>query len=125
MFLNLKREFSVYKTLKRLSKQRVAIVLQPGNVWVIENALPDTERSQENLQTCLMRGWVELLHESIPTSKIDPNNIKLPDLSQASKEHIYRLTDSGWNAIHRSHTMGLLGIIMTLVGTLIAFLSLH
>ena len=125
MFLNLRREFSVYRTLKRLSKQRVALVLQPGNVWVIENALPDTEKNHENLQTCIMRGWVEILHESIPNSQIDPDNLQIPDLSLAERKNTYRPTDSGWNAIHRTHVMVLLGLFVGLVGILIGWLSLN
>ena len=52
----MKREYSIYKTLKLLARQRVALVLQPENVWVIEKAMPDTETNRENVQTCLMRG---------------------------------------------------------------------
>ncbi|HOY70646.1 MAG TPA: hypothetical protein PL131_08705 [Methylotenera sp.] len=110
----MQREYSTYKTLKFLSKQRVAIVLQPGNVWVIEKAMPDTEQNNENIQTCLMRGWVEVLHESVPTEKIDLSIGKIPELTQNNKKNIYRLTDSGWNAIHRTHITTLLGIIIAI-----------
>jgi len=51
----MKREYSIYRTLKLLARQRVGIVLQPGNVWVIEKAMPHTEQNNENTQTCLMR----------------------------------------------------------------------
>jgi hypothetical protein len=114
----MKREFSIHKTLKLLSKQRVAMVLQPGDVWVIEKSLPDTETHQENLQTCLMRGWVEILKDSIPTGKVGADG-SLPQSGYKIK-HIYRLTDSGWNAIHRTHVLTVLSIIATLVGISIA-----
>ena len=33
------REGFVLDVLRRLARQRVAVLLQPGNVWVIENAV--------------------------------------------------------------------------------------
>ncbi len=116
----MKREYSIYRTLKRLSKQRVGMILQPGNVWVIEKALPRTDENEENLQTCLMRGWIEILHESVPMGVLGPN-AELPDgQSLTSKEHIYRLTEGGWNALHRTHVIGILSIITALIGLVLA-----
>lgn len=115
MFTHFKREYSIYKTLSRVSKQRVVLVLQPGNAWVIEKALPDTEQNQANIRTCMIRGWVALLHESIPSTNIDNNN----DLSKENNQDIYKLTDSGWNAIHRTHVIALLSIIIALLGVFI------
>jgi len=115
----MKREYSIYRTLKFLSKQRVALVLQPGDVWVIEKALPETEEHFENIQTCLMRGWVEILRDSVPTGKLQPDG-SLPDGEIFSNEkHLYRLTDSGWNAIHRSHMLNILGVFATLIGIIV------
>ena len=116
------REYTIYKTLKLLAKQRVALILQPGNVWVIEKALPETEQNLENIQTCMMRGWVEILHESVRSGKLKPDG-KFPDGNLFQNEKpIYKLTDSGWNAIHRTHVMGLLGIIISLLGVAIVLL---
>lgn len=116
----MKREYSIYKTLKFLAKQRVALVLRPGNIWVIEKAIPDTAQNHENIQTCLMRGWVELLHEPIPTEDLNANG-SLPDNGNpVKKTNIYRLTDSGWNAIHRTHVMVVLGIAIAILGVVTA-----
>ncbi len=112
----MKREYSIHKTLKLLSKQRVSMVLKPGNVWVIEKALPDTELHEENLQTCLMRGWVEVLHDSVPTRKLGTGGSLPKGQIFQSDKPIYRLTDSGWSAIHRSHVTTILSIIVALVG---------
>lgn len=117
------REYSIYKTLKLLARQRVGMVLQPGNVWVIEKAMPMTETNEENIQTCLMRGWVEVLHESVPTQKLPPDG-DLRNASAISGQHIYRLTEGGWNAIHRTRSLNLLGLIVGLVGVGVAVISL-
>lgn len=116
----MKREYSIYRTLKLLSKQRVALVLQPGNIWVIEKALPVSEEHFANIQTCLMRGWVEVLRDSVPTGVLKSDG-SLPDGDMFQNEkHLYRLTDSGWNAIHRTYILGVLGLIATLIGIAVA-----
>ncbi len=116
----MRREYSIYRTLRLLSKQRVCLVLQPGNVRVIEKALPDSEKNKENLETCLMRGWIEILNESVPVGKLGEDG-QLPDGPLFNEEkHIYRLTDGGWNAIHRTHTLTILSIIATLASVAIA-----
>lgn len=121
----MKREYSIYKTLKLLARQRVARILQPVNVLVIEQAMPKTEQNLENIQTCMMRGWVEVLHQSVPTGNLKPDGT-LPDGTlYHSTQPIYRLTDSGWNAIHRTHVMGLLGVIVSLLGVAIAMLGVN
>jgi len=120
----MKREYSIYKTLKLLARQRVALVLQPENVWIIEKAMPDTEINRENVQTCLMRGWVEVLHESIPTGNLNADGSLPNGKVFDGKTTVYRLTDSGWNAIHRTHVMVLLGTIVSLAGVAITLLSI-
>lgn len=118
----MKREYTIYKTLQLLSKQRVALILQPGNVLVIEKSIPETDQNLENIQTCLMRGWVEILHESVLSGQLKSDG-SLPDGNWFQNEKpIYRLTDSGWNAIHRTHVMVLLSIIISLIGAAVAVL---
>ena len=119
MFTHLKREYSIYKTLSRISKQRVVLLLQPGSAWVIEKALPNTSQHQANIRTCMIRGWVETLHESIPSTNIDNNHGLSKGFKFDSNEDIYKLTDSGWNAIHRTHVITLLSIIIALLGVFI------
>ena len=119
----MRREFSIYKTLRFLARQRIAVILQPGNVWVVEKAMPDTEQNQENIQTCLIRGWLEVFQESVPTGKLT-EELKLPSGNIFDgKKAIYRLTDSGWNAIHRSHVLLILSLILALLGVAIPLLA--
>jgi hypothetical protein len=117
---NISREYKIYRLLKRLSRQRVALVLNPGNVWVFENAVTDTEENDLNLLTCLMRGWVEIFQENVPSRQL-PDNLSLPrgQLFDKSKS-LYRLTDSGWAAIHRTHQLSSLGVLIAAMGTFFA-----
>ncbi len=120
----MKREYSIYKTLRQLAKQRVAMVHQPGNYWVIENAMPMTKQNEENLQTCMMRGWVEILHESVPTQNLT-DSMEIKDSVNAGNQHIYKLTDGGWNAIHRTHVLVVLGLILAVISTGVTVLGLQ
>jgi hypothetical protein len=118
------REWSIYRTLKALSKQRVALILQPGNVWVIERAILDNEINEANLRTCHLRGWVEPIENAIPQGKLNRDG-SLPS-GKLFTEYgpIYRLTDSGWNAIHRTHVITLLGLLVSLIALGVAVISL-
>jgi len=115
-----KREWAIYKTLKALSKQRVAIILQPGNVWVIEKAIQETDKTAANLRTCQLRGWVEPLENAIPQGTLTPDG-KLPDGDIFTQvRHLYRLTDSGWAAINRTHILLLFSIFLALITLIIS-----
>jgi hypothetical protein len=118
----MKREYSIRKTLRQLAKQRVAMVHQPGNYWVIEKAMPRTKQNEENLQTSMMRGWVEILHESVPTQNLT-DSMKIKDSAKAKNQHLYRLTDAGWNAIHRTNVLVVLGLILAVISTGVAILG--
>jgi hypothetical protein len=120
---NWRREWAIRKVLRRLARQRVALVLQPGNVWVIENAVEDTEDVDAALKTCYMRGWVEPLANSIPKGSMSPDGT-LPrgDLFERAGP-VWKLTDSGWAAINRAHEWALIGILIAAVGVLVAVLA--
>lgn len=120
MLNNLVYSWKIFNILRQLSKQRVALVLQPGNVWVIERAVPDNEETDALLKTCYMRGWVEPLENSVPKGKLKPDG-SLPDgeIFQSSAP-VWKLTDSGWSAINRSHQIAILGLFLSLLGLLIA-----
>lgn len=118
--LDLKREWIIRRILRRLSKQRVALVLQPGNVWVIEKAVEDNEESDAALKTCYMRGWVEPLENSIPRGKLKEDG-SLPDGNlYQSFGPVWKLTDSGWAAINRAHEWTLISILVGALGILAA-----
>lgn len=120
MFSNYRREWQIRKALRKASMQRVALVLQPGNVWVIENALEHTEETDAALKTCYMRGWVEILENSVPTGQLTKEgNLPQGQLFNSSSP-IWKLTDSGWAAINRIHEWALIGVFLAAVSILVA-----
>ena len=117
------REKSIFNILKGISKQRVVKILQPGNIWLVENAISLNEENLADIQTCLMRGWIEVLHESIPHSQL-PKDMNFNNVENKGNYNIYRLTESGWNTIYRSRLINLLSLFFGLSSVIIAFLSL-
>ena len=116
MLLDLRREVGIKHVLRCLSRQRVAMVLE-GNVWVIEKAVMSDPKTDAILLTCWMRGWVEPIEKAMPNGKLTKEGGLPPGQLFDSVGPLYRLTDSGWTVIRRSHTW-------LLVSLLIAFLSL-
>lgn len=96
------REMFIRSVLRRLAKQRVAVILQPGNVWVIERALIEDDDVDEALRTCYLRGWIEILDNAVRSGTLKSDG-SLPEECVTHVKPMYRLTDSGWNAIHGTH----------------------
>jgi hypothetical protein len=120
MLTNWRRERFIRGVLRKLSRQRVALLLQPGNVWVVEYAVGGEKGVEEALRTCHMRGWTEPLTDSIPKGALTPEGT-LPPLDKLFSGHgvIYRLTDAGWNVIHRTHEW----VVVTCLASLIALFA--
>jgi hypothetical protein len=118
MIENLKREIHVRRVLRRIARQRVALILKPGNIWVIENALTTNDNSEAEVATCLMRGWIEILEKSIRSGQLTKDG-KLPDKPIAelfnATQNIYRITDSGWLVINRQNTIFILTLLIALM----------
>lgn len=121
---NLKRERAILKLMKALAKQRVAMILHPNNIWVIEYAAERTEANRPDFLTCLLRGWIEVYQEKVSTGKVtnmlDSDGRYLFD----SKETIFRLTESGWAVINRSHQWAVLRVLAATVSAMIALYKL-
>lgn len=100
-FPNCKREIFIRKTLRQLSKQRVALILQPEGIWAVEKTLSSSDKVNAALSTCYLRGWVEIIEKAIPKGKL-PKDGELPSQDIFIRiEPLYRLTEAGWNVIHR------------------------
>ena len=117
MFDGWKRERQVRRVLRGIARQRVAAVMQPGSVWVIERALDRNDDVEAALATCVMRGWVESLFEDLPTNTLSPDGRIPPGPLFTRTENHFRLTEGGWAVINRAH-------LWTMVGVLLGGLSL-
>ena len=103
LLLRDKRERFIRKVLKNVSKQRVALILQPGNVFVIEQSPAPELGLEEALRTCHMRGWLEPICNAIPKGKLT-KDLRLPEGNLVTEiGPFYRLTEAGWYTIRRTH----------------------
>lgn len=108
-----KREREVLQVLRGLSRQRVWVIFGPERKWMIENAVKRDDDTDAALATAIMRGWIEPLQHSISWHDTD-YVMASKDLAGGDRnEQLYRLTESGWAALNRSH-------VWTLVNTLLA-----
>ena len=106
-------ERTVRRKLRQLVKQRVRMVLQPGNYWVIDNTGEQSEDTHAALMTCYMRGWIEPLEHAVPSKSL-PADLKLPrDWDFDRMETQYRLTSAGWSAIHRTNTIAIVALCIS------------
>ena len=118
MLTDWRRERTIRIVLKTLARQRVLGIPGPNGPWLVERALPEGEKIESALRTCHLRGWAEPISpDGIPHLQLT-NESELPrDVTPSHVGPVYRLTDSGWQAIHRTHSW----VIATLA---IAFASL-
>ena len=122
MLLTLSRkERYIRKVLKKLSKQRVALILQPGNVEVIEMSPAAEPGLDEALLTCHMRGWIEPICDAISMGQLTKDG-QLPHPPPFPEtKPIYRITEAGWNAVRLTHLWVVLTCAIafaTLIGTI-------
>ncbi|HEY4548184.1 MAG TPA: hypothetical protein VIG90_17395 [Pedomonas sp.] len=119
MFDEWKRERRIRKVLAGLARQRVALILQPQGIWVIERALIRDQDTEAALMTCHMRGWVEQLHDSVPTGDLTLD-MKLPSGPMFTRtQAIFRLTEGGWSALNRAHAWTVAGIMAAVLSLII------
>lgn len=115
-------ERRILKLLRALARQRVALVL-PGNLLVIEEAAAThSDEALAALATCRMRGWVDVLHDAVPTGQLEPDGSLPKGMPFTSIAPVYRLTDSGWAAINRSHSWAMADVIAAVLAILVAVL---
>lgn len=103
-------ERKIRRTLRRLARQRVRLILPP-DVLVIERSVPHDEQTVAALRTCWLRGWAELVHNAVPTGEVPPDG-RITDPPFTRTTPIYRITDSGWSVVHRSHMWAIMAVLM-------------
>lgn len=123
MFESMIYNIRIFRLLKRLARQRVGMVLQPGNAWVIEYAVDDNEETDALLKTCYMRGWVEPLENSVPKARLQDDGSLPGGPMFSSSGPVWKLTDSGWGVIQRRHQLSVLALLVTIFGGLVAVIT--
>jgi hypothetical protein len=116
-------ERTIKRTLRNLAKQRVRVVLQPGNYLVIDRAIARDDDTEAALQTCQMRGWVEVLHHALPSAQLGPAGelpANFPNFEKAETLMQYRLTSAGWSVIHRSDLIALCALLIAVMSFTLA-----
>ncbi len=109
------RERQIRRVLRKLSEQRIALILQPGNYWVIEKAIGDDEETDTALLTCYMRGWVEPIEGAIPSGRLNADGSLPVGLQFDKLKTHYRLTSAGWSVINGSHRLAVLAITISMI----------
>lgn len=102
MLDDIRRERQIRKALRAIARQRVAMVLEPGDMVVVENSPANDEWFDAAARSCLIRGWVAVLHESVPTGQVrfDGATPVFPELIVPTIQ--YRLTEAGWAVLNRA-----------------------
>lgn len=119
MLETFKRERAIRKALRAIARQRVVLVLQPGNVLVVERSPLNEEWFDVAVRTSHIRGWVDVVHDSIPSATVQFEGGNLVFPQGMTPKSIYRLTEGGWAVIHRSHAW----LIATFVVALLSLLA--
>jgi hypothetical protein len=76
------------------------------------------EGTEAALLTCQMRGWIEPLHEDMPTGKLPIDLVTHQGPLFTDTETVFRLTDGGWNALNRAHAWMLVGVVIAAMSLL-------
>jgi hypothetical protein len=117
---------TIHRTLRKLAKQRVRLVLQPGDYWVIDSAIPQDDDTHAALLTCQMRGWIEPLHHAVRSTQLLSGDTLPPNVSFDKTETFYRLTSAGWSVIHRSDLIAKCALLISTMSFALAILgSVH
>jgi hypothetical protein len=123
------RERRIRRTLAHLSRQRIAMRLPhpiPGHnpVWVIELTPTQTDEVKDDLLTGLLRGWVEVIEDSLPSSQLNPDGSLPAGPLMQNDETMYRLTEGGWAVVRGTHALAVSGMWVALVSLVVAILAL-
>ena len=94
--------------------------LHPGNIQVVERSPPREEWFELGVRTGLIRGWVEVLHENMPTGTVrfQGTNPNFPE--QMTPATHYKLTEGGWAVLNRSQAWILATFMVSAVGLLVS-----
>lgn len=114
-------EQNLLNLLRNIKRQRVVVILDPGDVPVIERAIGHDENTRAMLLTAQIRGWVEVLYENTLTGDVSSSGEIDVSKPFTSTQTYWKLTDSGWGAIQRRHQLNIFAFVVSVVGVVTAF----
>jgi hypothetical protein len=113
-------EREVFRILRILSRQQVhGFVANPEGgdpIWYLD-APEDVQENRYPLNTCLLRGWIEVLDMKNPSYKgfpvAQPLIPKGGSFDDFSRPPYYRMTTAGWNALYRHYAIARLALVIS------------
>ena len=113
-------EHEVFRILRVISRQRVyGFVANPEGgdpIWYLD-ALTDVQENRYPVNTCLLRGWIEVLDMSGQSYKgfpiAQPLLPKDGSFDDFSKPPYYRMTAAGWNALYRHYAIARIALAVS------------
>ena len=120
-------ERETFRILRVISRQQVyGFVANPDGgdpIWYLD-APADVQQNRYPINTCLLRGWIEVLDISHHSYKGFPVALPLLSSDQSfddfSRPPYYRVTTAGWNALNRSYTISRLALIISITALVLA-----
>jgi hypothetical protein len=124
MLTSWRRERTVRRALRTLARQRVVIILQPGNVWVVERGPNEHDEDLvAALRTCHLRGWAEVVEKAVPQAKLG-TDLTLPTTWEGVAP-MYRLTEGGWGQLRRTHEWLIATFLVSLLSLVVGVMALY
>lgn len=115
-------EYEVFRVLRVISRQQVyGFVANPEGgdpIWYLD-APADVQENRYPINTCLLRGWIELLDISGQTYKGYP--IAQPLLREGDsfddfpKPPYYKMTSAGWDALYRNYAIAWIALAVSIL----------
>ena len=123
-FEHWRKERAIRRALRGLARQRVAAILQPGNMLVVERGPSRREPSDAAIRSCHLRGWAEPIGNAVRSGSLGPDGT-IPDGKVYDRVGpIYRITEAGWHVLNRTQAwlvMTFVVALASLVATILGF----
>jgi hypothetical protein len=123
IFAHWRKERAIRRALRGLAQQRVAAILQPGNMLVVERGPSRREPSEAALRSCHLRGWAEPIANAVRSGSLGPEGT-IPEGGIYDRVGpMYRITDAGWHVLRRTHVWVIWTFLVALLSLVAAILG--
>ena len=116
-------ERAIRRAVRGLARQRVAAILQPGNMLVVERGPSRRDPSEAALRSCHLRGWAEPIANAVRSGSLGPDGT-IPEGGIYDRVGpLYRITDAGWHVLRRTHIWVIWTFLVALLSLVAAILG--